>query len=74
MNNILPNDIEKNPELINDKLNKEEYIDNILEEQPKILTGNTFYEIIGGIYCKECNKDINLCNCPKTDEEPRKLT
>ena len=56
-----------------DKFTKDEYIDNILTDQPKILTGNTFYEIIGGIFCKECNKDINLCNCPKTDEEARQL-
>ena len=71
--NLRANDIEKNPELIYDKFNKGEYLDNILIDQPKILTGNTFYEAIGGIFCKECNKDISLCNCPKTDEEARIL-
>ena len=73
LNNLRPNEIEHNPELMYDKFTKDEYIDNILTDQPKILTGNTFYEIIGGIFCKECNKDINLCNCPKTDEEARQL-
>ena len=73
LDNLRANDIEKNPELIYDKFNKGEYLDNILIDQPKILTGNTFYEAIGGIFCKECNKDISLCNCPKTDEEARIL-
>ena len=73
LNNLRPNDFEHNPELMNDIFKKCEYIDNILVDKPKILTGNTFYEIIGGIICKICNKDINLCNCPKTDEEARLL-
>ena len=63
----------KNPELMSDKFSRDEYIDNTLINEPQILTGNTFYEIIGGIFCKQCNKDINFCNCPKTDEEARKL-
>ena len=73
INNLLPNDMEYNPELMYDDFKKEDYIDKILIDQPKIITGNTFYEIIGGIYCKECNKDINSCGCPKTDEEARQL-
>ena len=73
LDNLRPNDIEENPELILDKFHKDEYLDNILIDQPKIITGNTFFEAIGGIYCKQCNKNINVCNCPKTDEEARIL-
>jgi Ca2+ transporting ATPase len=73
INNLLPNDMEYNPELIHENFKKDEYIDKILIDQPKILTGNTFYKIIGGIFCKECDKDINLCECPKTDEEARQM-
>ena len=73
INNLLPNDMEYNPELIHDNFKKDDYIDKILIDQPKILTGNTFYKIIGGIFCKECDKDINLCECPKTDEEARQM-
>ena len=73
LNNLAPNDIEQNPDLINDLSKKDEYMESILFNQPKILTGNTFYKLIGGIFCKECNKDIDFCMCPKTDEEARQL-
>ena len=73
LNNLDANDIEQNPNLIDDQSKKNEYMESILFNQPKILTGNTFYKLIGGIFCKECNKGIDFCFCPKTDEEAIQL-
>ena len=73
LDNLEPKDIEQDPDLIYDKFRKDDYIENILRDQPRCLTGNTFYEIIGGIICKECNQDINLCKCPRTEEEAKQL-
>ena len=68
-----PKDIEQNPELIHDKSKKDEYLETVLRDQPRVLNGETFYEIIGGLICKECDKDINICKCPRTEEEAKQL-
>ena len=73
LDKLEPKDIEQNPDLVYDKFQKDEYLDNVLVDQPRCLTGNTFYEIIGGLICKECDQDINLCKCPKTEEEAKQL-
>ena len=71
LKNLTPNDIEDDPESINDVKKKDDYINKIVKIQPKALTGNTFYSAIGGLICKECQKDTNLCTCPKTESEAK---
>ena len=69
LKNLGPNDIEEDPEAMNDPSKKEDYIKNLVENQPKALTGNSFYNAVGGLICEVCQQDTNLCKCPKTDSE-----
>ena len=69
LKNLKPNDIEEEPELINNKSQRDQYIKKVLQYEPKALTGNTFYTIIGGLICDNCKKDTNSCECPKTEAE-----
>ena len=41
------NEVEKNPQKMNDEnhVNKEKYIEKLIEDMPKALTGNSFYII-----------------------------
>ena len=71
LKNLGPKDIESDPELMNDSSKKEEYIKNILENQPKALTGNSFYNSVGGLICEVCQEDTNLCKCPMTESEAK---
>ena len=73
LKNLGPQDIEKEPELINVPSKREEYIDRILENQPRALTGNSFYTSVGGLICEVCEKETNLCKCPKTESEAKQL-
>ena len=69
LKNLGPNDIEEDPEAMNDPSKKEDYIKNLVEYQPKALTGNSFYNAVGGLICEVCQQETNLCKCPKTDSE-----
>ena len=69
-----PSDIEEDPELMNDNSKKEEYIKTLINNQPKALTGNSFYKSIGGLICEICGKDTNLCKCPKTESEAEEIS
>ena len=69
LKNLGPNDIEEDPELMNSK--KEQYIQKLLTNQPKAITGNSFYNVIGGLICDVCQKDTNLCQCPKTESQAK---
>ena len=71
LKNLGPKDIESDPELMNDSSKKDDYIKNILENQPKALTGNSFYNSVGGLICEVCQEDTNLCKCPKTESEAK---
>ena len=73
LKNLGPKDIEQDPETINDPLKKEDYMKNLLENQPKALTGNSFYNTVGGLICEVCQEDTNLCKCPKTESEAKQL-
>ena len=73
LKNLGTKDIEPDPEALNDPNKKEEYIQTILENQPKALTGNTFYNSVGGLICEVCQEDTNLCKCPKTESEAKQL-
>ena len=69
LKNLGPQDIEEDPELMNS--NKEQYIQKLLENQPKAITGNSFYNVIGGLICDVCQLDTNLCKCPKTESQAK---
>ena len=71
-NNLLT-DIEQDPEFTDDLQKREAHIEQILENKPKAITGNTFYAAIGGLLCSTCNKETNLCKCPKTEAEAEQL-
>ena len=68
-----PNDIEQDPEAINDNLRKAAYINELLTNKPRAITGNSFYNCIGGLICEVCQKDTNLCKCPKTAAEAKEF-
>ena len=71
LKNLGPNDIEDDPELMNNVNKKEEYIQSLMNNQPRALTGNSFYNAVGGLICEVCQKDTNLCQCPKTESEAK---
>ena len=73
LKNLGPQDIEPDPEMMNDSSKKENYIMTLLENQPKALTGNSFYNSVGGLICEVCQEDTNLCKCPKTESEAKQL-
>ena len=58
---------------MNDSSRKENYIKTLVENQPKALTGNSFYNAVGGLICEVCQADTNLCKCPKTDSEAEQI-
>ena len=66
-------EIENNPEKMNDKdeIKKENYINKLVRDKPYALTGNSFYNIIGGLICQVCKKETGHCKCPKTEAEAK---
>ena len=72
LKNLGPKDIEGDPELMNNPSKKEEYIQNLVSNQPRALTGNSFYNAVGGLICEVCKEETNLCKCPKTESEALK--
>ena len=73
LKNLGSKDIEDDPELMNNSYKKEEYIQSIVNNQPRALTGNSFYNAVGGLICEVCNEDTNLCKCPKTESEAKQI-
>ena len=71
--NLDKNQIEETPEQMNDESKKNDYIKELLSNQPQALTGNSFYNIIGGLICEECRLESNLCKCPKTENESKQI-
>ena len=39
-----------------------------------LFNSNSFYEIIGGIICENCNEKTENCKCPKTKAEAEELS
>ena len=74
LNNLKKFEIEKNPNEMNNPELKEKHIENLLINKPYAITGNSFYEVIGGIYCETCNEDSTGCKCPKTKAEAEELS
>ena len=73
LDNLLPTDIEQEPELTENLEKREGHLNDLLETKPKALTGNSFYLAIGGLICSTCGKDTNLCKCPKTEAEAEQI-
>ena len=73
LKNLSPKDIEENPDEMNDPNTKEEHIQKLLDNQPKALTGNSFYNAVGGLICAICKKETNACKCPKTEAEAKQI-
>ena len=73
LKDLKSSDIEDDPELMNNPSKKEEYIQTLLKNKPRALTGNSFYNSVGGLICEVCQKDTNLCKCPKTDSEAKQM-
>ena len=73
LKNLDKNQIEEFPEKMNDTQKKGEYIDELVEKQPQAITGNSFYNIVGGLICEECKIDSNFCQCPKTEAEAKQM-
>ena len=73
LKNLGPNDIEDDPELMNDISKRDEYIKTIITNKPKAITGNSFYNAVGGLICDNCKDDTNKCKCPKTESEANQI-
>ena len=73
LNNITALDVEEDSDLTNDPNKRDEHINNVLNNKPKAITGNTFYTAIGGLICRTCGKETNLCKCPKTKAEAEQI-
>jgi len=73
LKNLSKKDIEFNPEEINDKSKKDAHIKELLDNCPKAMTGNSFYNAIGGLICETCELDTNACKCPKTEAEAKQM-
>ena len=78
--NILPedmdmNNIEKEPETeLKTEEDKKEYYQNVVEQKPFAITGNTFYNAVGGLVCETCGKEAEKeCKCARTAEEAKHL-
>ena len=73
LTNLDKNQIEENPEIMNDISKKEDYKNELLNNQPYAITGNSFYNLIEGLICEECHKESIYCKCPKTEAEAKKI-
>ena len=73
LENNRPDEIEEDPDLTNDPRKRDEHIKNVLRYKPKAITGNTFYYAIGGLVCKTCGEETNICKCPKTEAEAKQI-
>jgi magnesium-transporting ATPase (P-type) len=69
LNNLKKYEIEKNPNEINNPELKLKHIESLLINQPYSITGKSFYEVIGGIYCETCNEDSQNCKYSKIKAE-----
>ena len=74
LDNITCNDVEEDPDFINIPDKRDEHIQNIMNNKPKAITGNTFYQAIGGLICKTCGEESNICKCPKTQAEAEQIS
>ena len=73
LDNLTKRDIEENPNEINVKKEREKHINELLNNKPYAITGNSFFTTIEGIYCETCGEDSINCHCPKTEMEAEEL-
>ena len=73
LKNMTPEDIEEDPDQTNNPSTRDEHLQQVLQNKPKAITGNTFYAAVGGLICKTCNEETNTCKCPKTEAEAEQI-
>ena len=73
LNNLKPNEIEENPEEINNLDLRQSHLKKLLQNPPYAMTGTSFYLLINGLKCQNCNKETNNCKCPKTQNEAEEI-
>ena len=73
LDHLRPRDVEINPNETNNPEKKDSHIEQLLEQKPYAMTGNSFYAVIGGIICQNCKQDSNLCKCPKSEAEAEEM-
>ena len=73
LDNLRIRDVETNPNETNDPEKKDEHIKQLLEIKPYAMTGNSFYQSIGGLICKACGQDTGLCKCAKSEAEAEEI-
>ena len=73
LDNLRAKDLEINPNETNDPEKRDAHLKELLDIRPYAMTGSSFYNLIGGIYCKVCNLDTSHCKCPKSEAEAEEL-
>ena len=73
LENMTPQDIEEDTDLTNDPNKRDAHLEIVLKNKPKAITGNTFYQAVGGLICRVCGEDTNSCKCPKTLAEAEQI-
>ena len=63
LDNLRAKDLEINPNETNDPEKRDAHLKELLDIRPYAMTGSSFYNLIGGIYCKVCNLDTSHCKC-----------
>ena len=56
---------------MNDNSRKTKYINQLLKNKTRALTGNSLYKSLRGLICEVYQKETNLCKCPKAEAEAK---
>ena len=73
LDHLTKHEIEQNPNEINNKEEREKHIKALLNNKPYAITGNSFFNVIEGIFCETCGEDTINCKCPKSELEAEEL-
>jgi len=73
LDHLTKHEIEQNPNEMNNKEEREKHIKDLLTNKPYAITGNSFFNVIEGIFCETCGEDTISCKCPKSELEAEEL-
>ena len=73
LDHLTKHEIEQNPNEMNNKEEREKHIKALLNNKPYAITGNSFFNVIEGIFCETCGEDTINCKCPKSELEAEEL-
>ena len=73
LDHLTKHEIEQNPNEMNNKEEREKHIKDLLTNKPYAITGNSFFNVIEGIFCETCGEDTINCKCPKSELEAEEL-